>query len=182
MHSTNKGAQVEYFISPSERYYVRTIGDNPRKEVADFPKQFPTLAQDFHFPSFFTGAHDLSQGYFSSILRMSSKDIQLWTHYDITDNLLCHITGKKRVVLFPPSDVNKLYVEGSSSPVLDVDHPDLSRFPRFAKTHAMECILQPGDILFIPALCELSRFSSLSLSFLFPMFILIYFSFAYFYF
>ncbi len=44
--------------------------------------------------------------YFSSCLRISSEGIRLWTHYDIMDNVLCNIRGRKRVVLWEPSDVS----------------------------------------------------------------------------
>jgi tRNA wybutosine-synthesizing protein 5 len=145
-----KELEPPYFISPKEQYYLRTIGNNPRKERADFVKQFPKLAKDFKFPNLLE-SH--TQGrYFSSVFRISSKGMHLWTHYDITDNFLCHVTGRKRVVLFPPEDVANLYVETSSSPILDIDEPDLSRWPRFRYAQPIECVLEPGDVLFIPAL------------------------------
>lgn len=36
------------------------------------------------------------------------------------------------------------------SPV-DIANPDLERFPNFAQAHRLECILRPGDVLFMPA-------------------------------
>jgi len=142
-----------YFISPNEGYYMRSLGSDPRKEVADFWKGYPTLAKDFKLPAFAQGikAH-------STIFRLSSAGCQLWTHYDAVDNFLMHIRGRKRVVLFPPDQAENLYLplaaNSSSSPVLDIDNPDLARFPRFAKARqcAMEGILEPGDVLFLPAM------------------------------
>jgi hypothetical protein len=32
--------------------------------------------------------------HFSSAFRISSKDMQMWTHYDIMDNVLCEIVGR----------------------------------------------------------------------------------------
>ncbi|ELU01364.1 hypothetical protein CAPTEDRAFT_90346, partial [Capitella teleta] len=40
---------------------------------------------------------------------------------------------------------------GDKSQVLDIDNPDLNKFPEFAKATAYECFLEAGDILFIPA-------------------------------
>lgn len=68
------------------------------------------------------------------------------------DNLLVQICGHKRVVLFPPHDANLLYLSGDKSQVVDIDKPDLDHFPLFAQAHAYEALLQPGDVLFIPAL------------------------------
>ena len=36
------------------------------------------------------------------------------------------------------------------SPV-DIANPDLERFPNFARSHRLECVLRPGDVLFMPA-------------------------------
>lgn len=33
---------------------------------------------------------------------------------------------------------------------MDVEHPDLEKFPRFAEAQSLACVLEPGDMLFIP--------------------------------
>ncbi len=68
------------------------------------------------------------------------------------DNLLVQVTGRKKVVLFSPRDATNLYLHGDKSQVLDIDTPDLSVYPRFASAQRHECYLEPGDVLFIPAL------------------------------
>ncbi|KAK0153601.1 tRNA wybutosine-synthesizing protein 5 [Merluccius polli] len=114
---------------------------------ADLRKQFPSLAEDFRIPALFE-----AERFFSSVLRISSCGLQLWTHYDVMDNLLAQVTGRKRVVLYSPQDALHLYLSGDKSEVLDIDSPDLERFPDFVKAQRYECVLEPGDILFIPAL------------------------------
>lgn len=44
---------------------------------------------------------------------------------------------------------------GDKSEILDIDAPDLKRFPDFVKARRYECVLEPGDLLFIPG--ELRR-------------------------
>ncbi len=68
------------------------------------------------------------------------------------DNVLIQISGLKRVILFPPSDIEFLYMKGDKSQVLDVDEPDTNAFPLFKQATRYECQLTPGDCLFIPAL------------------------------
>ena len=68
------------------------------------------------------------------------------------DNLLVQVVGKKRIVLFPPSDAHHLYLVGDKSRVTDIDNTDLSIFPNFIHAHRHETILEPGEVLFIPAL------------------------------
>lgn len=88
---------------------------------------------------------------FSTALRLSSEGVRLWTHYDIMDNVLCNIRGRKRIRLWRPEEVQHLYVQGSTSAVVDIDHPNLQQYPLFERARHVECILGPGDMLFIPA-------------------------------
>jgi ribosomal protein L16 Arg81 hydroxylase len=88
------------------------------------------------------------------VLRLASPDTQLWTHFDIMDNALAQVVGRKRVVLWPPEEDENLYVEGSSSRVPDIDRWNDDEFPLFRRAVArrLECELGPGDVLFLPAL------------------------------
>ncbi|XP_006029824.1 tRNA wybutosine-synthesizing protein 5 isoform X1 [Alligator sinensis] len=138
---------TEYFISEDEKYYLRSLGEDPRKDIADIRKQFPLLAEDIQIPEYFA-----KEQFFSSVFRISSAGLQLWTHYDVMDNFLIQVTGKKRVVLYSPRDAPYLYLAGTKSEVLDVDNPDLEKYPLFLKARRYECYLEAGDVLFIPAL------------------------------
>ncbi|XP_005373312.1 PREDICTED: tRNA wybutosine-synthesizing protein 5 isoform X2 [Chinchilla lanigera] len=137
----------EFFISEDEKYYLRSLGEDPRKDVADIRKQFPLLEGDIKFPKFFK-----EEQFFSSVFRISSPGLQLWTHYDVMDNLLIQVTGKKRITLFSPREAQYLYLSGSKSEVLNIDNPDLAKYPLFSKARRHECLLEAGDVLFIPAL------------------------------
>nr|XP_060637831.1 tRNA wybutosine-synthesizing protein 5 isoform X2 [Anolis sagrei ordinatus] len=136
---------TEYFISEDEKYYLRSLGEDPRKDIADLRKQFPLLADDIHIPEYFE-----KEQLFSTVFRISSAGLQLWTHYDVMDNFLIQVTGKKRVVLYSPRDAPYLYLSGTKSEVLDVDKPDLKKYPLFVKARRYECQLKAGDVLFIP--------------------------------
>lgn len=137
----------EYFVSPNEYYYFRSLGDDVRREPSNIHKQWPELHEDIKLPEFFP-----NNKFFSSVFRIASAGMQLWTHYDVMDNLLIQVNGLKRVVLFPPSDALNLYLHGDKSAVVDVESPDLSEYPKFANVTKYKCILEPGDVLFIPAL------------------------------
>ena len=165
-------------------YYLRSIGENPRKEAADVLRQFPVLASELRVPAETLFGESLPRGrdapedadakprtqnpgrFHSAVLRCSSGGVRLWTHYDAMDNALVQLHGEKRVLLFPPATAAGLYLENSSSPVVGaaVDRPEgarddrgravLDAYPgyRAARREALEVILQPGDVLFIPAL------------------------------
>ncbi|XP_040213122.1 tRNA wybutosine-synthesizing protein 5 [Rana temporaria] len=147
VHRASEDKHTDFFISEDEKYYLRSLGEDPRKDIADINRQFPELAADIKIPEFFE-----KDQFFSSVFRISSPGLQLWTHYDVMDNLLIQVTGRKRVVLYSPRDAAFLYLSGDKSEVLDVDNPDLSTYPLFSQARRYECILEAGDVLFIPAL------------------------------
>ncbi|CAD5122685.1 DgyrCDS11095 [Dimorphilus gyrociliatus] len=136
-----------YFLSESEKYYLRTLGTDPRKIPADFTRDFPELGCDIKFPALYD-----VDSYFSSVFRVASPGTQLWTHYDIMDNILIQIRGKKSVVLYHPDDAEYLYLHKDKSKVLDINNPDKEKYPLFYKACRYECELDAGDVLFIPAL------------------------------
>lgn len=73
------------------------------------------------------------------------------TKMQVMSNVLCQIRGKKRLLLFPPSDVQYFdFAPGSSSSSIDA-FEELGG-SRLAATHPHEVILYPGDVLFIPSL------------------------------
>ena len=145
-------AKVSSPSSASQRrYYLRSIGVNPRKEPANLSESFPVLAADVTLPLHLL-PHESAM--FSTVLRISSPGIRLWTHYDVMDNFLLQVKGRKRILLWPPSDHDSLYIEGSSSPVIQIFDPSvLSSYPKLAAASTpTACILEPGQVLFIPSL------------------------------
>jgi len=82
-------------------------------------------------------------------------------HYDLPDNVACVAAGRRRFTLFPPEQVDNLYIgpldltpAGQPISLVDFHQPDLARFPRFAEAmrHAQVAELAPGDAIFIPSM------------------------------
>lgn len=70
-------------------------------------------------------------------------------------NVLCQIRGERRLLLFPPDDVQSLHLPpGTSSSTLDIFQTiGLDSSPTsIPGTSPQEAILGPGEILFIPPL------------------------------
>lgn len=81
-------------------------------------------------------------------------------HFDVPDNIVCVVAGRRRFTLFPPEQVDNLYIgpldltpAGQPISLVDIKQPDLARFPRFAlaQEHGHTVELMPGDALFIPS-------------------------------
>jgi hypothetical protein len=82
-------------------------------------------------------------------------------HFDNIENLACVVAGRRRFTLFPPEQIENLYVgpldltpAGQPVSLVDIRAPDLERFPRYA--HALRTAevaeLEPGDAVYVPAL------------------------------
>ena len=83
------------------------------------------------------------------------------THYDYSNNIACNVVGRRRFTLFPPDQIDNLYPGpldptpgGQVVSMVDLRHPDLDRFPRFASAleSAQVAELEPGDALIYPAM------------------------------
>ena len=76
-------------------------------------------------------------------------------HYDIFDNFLNQIIGRKKVTLFSPSDKEYLYASPESDrhdpELVNIFEPDYERFPNFRRATQIEFIMEPGDTLYQPA-------------------------------
>ncbi|XP_034045946.1 lysine-specific demethylase 8 [Thalassophryne amazonica] len=75
-------------------------------------------------------------------------------HQDPQHNFLAQVVGSKYIRLYSPEDTDKLYPHKSqllhNTSQVEVENPDQEQFPEFAKAPYLECVLQPGDVLFIP--------------------------------
>ncbi|XP_042522630.1 bifunctional peptidase and arginyl-hydroxylase JMJD5 [Dipodomys spectabilis] len=76
-------------------------------------------------------------------------------HQDPQQNFLTQVMGRKYIRLYAPQDSEALYPHEThllhNTSQVDVENPDLERFPKFAEAPFLSCILSPGEILFIPA-------------------------------
>ncbi|KAJ8386187.1 hypothetical protein AAFF_G00176110 [Aldrovandia affinis] len=75
-------------------------------------------------------------------------------HHDPQNNFLAQVVGRKYIRLYSPGESDKLYPHQSqllhNTSQVDVGSPDVARFPDFVKAPYQECILNPGEVLFIP--------------------------------
>ena len=123
--------------------------------------EFPELIPDIAIPNYADNSniHVVN-------LWVGEKGINTKPHHDYYNNFLTQIFGRKRVRLFPPSDTQFLYpysmndtmtVEGVQYPtvhvsqIADIDLVDTNEFPDIKLATSFEGVLNPGDLLYIPA-------------------------------
>jgi cupin-like protein len=117
------------------------------------------LAPDFELPAFM----DPKELIYAALL-LGGPRHRSPLHYDLSGEVkaIVQVRGRKRVLLFPPSQVGYLsfpcWFESSSAPFrvphvadVDVHRPDFARFPEFARARCVEAVLEPGDVLYWPS-------------------------------
>ncbi|KAK4164974.1 tRNA wybutosine-synthesizing protein 4 [Cladorrhinum sp. PSN259] len=135
-------------VAQGDKLYLRALSnEKPSEKPAVLAEDFPALAPDFVLPEQLSL---VEENLFSSVLRLSGP-VNMWLHYDVMANVYCQIGGSKRLILFPPSDVEHLsFAPGASSSSINVFSSLGS--PELAHTHPYEAILGPGEVLFLPPL------------------------------
>ncbi|XP_071976420.1 bifunctional peptidase and arginyl-hydroxylase JMJD5 isoform X2 [Engystomops pustulosus] len=75
-------------------------------------------------------------------------------HQDPQQNFLAQVVGRKYLRLYSVKETEQLYPFESSllhnTSQVDIENPDTDKFPDFAQAVYQECILSPGQVLFIP--------------------------------
>ena len=151
-----------------------------RVGLSEFLDRIATHLNDAKAPSFYIGSTDVDA--FLPGLRadnglpldaaMFGEDppiVSIWignrtvasAHFDMSNNLACNMVGRRRFTLFPPEQVHNLYPGpleptpgGQVVSMVDFEAPDFDRYPRFREAVAAAQVaeLEPGDVLFYPAL------------------------------
>uniref|UniRef100_A0A2K5Q290 Bifunctional peptidase and arginyl-hydroxylase JMJD5 n=1 Tax=Cebus imitator TaxID=2715852 RepID=A0A2K5Q290_CEBIM len=141
---------VNEFISKYIVNQPRDVGYLAQHQLFD---QIPELKQDINIPDYCS----LGNGEEEEIT------INAWfgpqgtvspLHQDPQHNFLVQVMGRKYIRLYSPQESGALYPHDThllhNTSQVDVENPDLEKFPKFAKAPFVSCILSPGEVLFIP--------------------------------
>ena len=167
----NGGSGVEYTMDSFIDRVLSSTEENPapyyRNQV--LYELFPSLKDDIQpLPEYFLPNwlpdHYMVK-YVGEVLNRGSK-LELYIggkggafpvlHYDGagTHAFLMQVYGRKQFIIYPPNQEQYLYPSPEKenlSLVNSLDNPDLEKFPLFAKAEATVFVLEPGELLFIPA-------------------------------
>jgi len=139
------------FLTGDEEFVIRRRPGRPEERNPKLAVLFP----DFELPELFE-----PDALYTVWLWLSGAGVRSWLHYDTNGchNLNAQVRGSKRVWLFPPEALAHTYPFelGGANPAhnccrVDIEAPDLERFPDFAKAVCLEGEVRAGDLLFLPA-------------------------------
>jgi len=91
----------------------------------------------------------------SNLLLVGMEGVVTPAHYDEQENLFGQVKGYKRVLMMAPTEFKSMYPFPLHHPhdrqsQLDIFDPDLEKFPRFSEVSVLDCVVAPGDMLYIP--------------------------------
>lgn len=101
-------------------------------------------------PSFFVKDKRKQAGVFC---RFGMRGIVAEAHFDSGRNFIAMVHGRKRYIISPPDQCSQLGVltTGPSERHSRLDWSDPASFPSLAHAKAIDVVLQPGDVLYLPA-------------------------------
>ncbi|WP_428659909.1 cupin-like domain-containing protein [Runella sp.] len=133
--------------------YLTIIENNERTDLRiflfNFFKSNPNLRNEFPCPHIFEGVLD-NMGY----MFFGGKDTTVRIHYDIdmSNVLLTHFGGQKRVVLIAPEYNDLLYrLPFNTYSLIDIDKIDSDKYPGLKYIKGYDHILEHGDSIFMPS-------------------------------
>ena len=122
--------------------------------VASLQQAFPQLLDDLPLPEYLTTNGKIHLGPYMWVALAGHYE---FNHYDPDDNFLIQLNGRKQIRLFGLEYLESLYPNklGSQGKTIqsqvNLDSPDIEKYPLFATTECQYTILSPGEMLFIPA-------------------------------
>ena len=144
-------------------------------QLDDFLKELTLCGSDDNPPVRYVGStavdyilpglrddNDLNLSHLEPSVRIwLGNQTRIAAHYDIPDNIACVVAGRRRFTLFPPEQLENLYVgpldftpAGQAISMVDLHRPDFDKYPKYreALEHAQVADLEPGDAIFIPGM------------------------------
>lgn len=133
--------------------YVDLLQSKPtnyRIFLYNLMKEVPSLKNDFKWPDI--GLRLVKQ---LPMLFFGGENSRVFIHYDIDfSNILhFHFHGKKRCILFAPSQTPYLYKVPHaliSREDIDFDNPDFDKWPALKQAHGLVADLSHGEMLYMP--------------------------------
>jgi ribosomal protein L16 Arg81 hydroxylase len=74
-------------------------------------------------------------------------------HHDMTNNMMAQVIGRKRVRIVSSIYQPRMYNHFHVFSQVDLANVDTNRFPLMQNVRVLDCILNPGQLLFLPVGC-----------------------------
>ena len=126
---------------PTNDYYMTANNEALRR-----PEFAPLLADIGSLPAFC----DRAQLARSSSFWFGPAGTVTPLHHDTLMLLHTQVVGRKRWRFVSPLQTPKLYNHSGVFSPIDIDQPDLVRYPDFSQAAVIEVVVEPGETVFLP--------------------------------
>ena len=118
----------------------------------------PELLEDIKVPNLLEKPGVAPQDYISIPRIWIGRNNFSRTHMHVENHdLLCQLVGQKRCLMFGPDQAPNLYpnpmwcrTDNPFNSQVNIENPDYDLHPNFRNVKAYDCLLNPGDMLYIP--------------------------------
>lgn len=109
----------------------------------------PEMCKDFSLPNIMDGFYkEFPYMFFGG----AGSKVALHYDIDLSHVFLNQFHGRKRVVLFAPEYSANLYKHPFTvASYVDINHPDLEKYPALRDVKGYEAMIHPGETIFIPS-------------------------------
>lgn len=128
--------------------------------------QIPSLREDILIPEYCNALTEVDtnapSSEFADMRAGDNPIISAWfgpagtvspLHNDPYSNILAQVIGRKYLRLYDMKETDSLYPRDGfqcNNSSVDIDHVDESKFPLFSAAKSHQCVLESGEMLFIP--------------------------------
>ena len=143
--------------------FLKELFDNSSNAESDVQRYLGSTKVDMLFPALRDDGNDIKvlNDYSPLINMWMSNQTQVAAHQDLPHNLAVCVAGKRRFTLFPPEQIDNLYIgpldltpAGQAISLVNHQAPDFDAHPKYkeALAHAQVAELDTGDALLLPSL------------------------------
>ncbi|MDE3154820.1 MAG: cupin-like domain-containing protein [Acidobacteriota bacterium] len=146
-------------VLPSAPDLIRRIEENRAGQAGKIGLPVSdALERYYRLPDYFPAERYFRKSQAVLVSAPSLRTPTVW-HRDMADNFLLQLIGRKRVEIctpaesacfylqsLPPTDANVPFDASAMDPL----RPDPLVHPRFQEAHVIDCVLEPGDLLYLP--------------------------------
>ncbi|MBL7791168.1 MAG: cupin-like domain-containing protein [Saprospiraceae bacterium] len=156
LYSANYSKPGKGYMTPDRllplKEYLEILESGPtdlRMFLFNIFKHAPELCNDFSIPTITDGfIRDFPFMFFGG----QGSKVALHYDIDLSHVFLNQFHGRKRVVLFSPDQSRYLYQHPFTvASYIDVNNPDYDKYPALRHVQGYECILHPGETIFMPS-------------------------------
>lgn len=121
-------------------WYITANNSGKNKEA------LRVLWEDIRFPDYLDPNHSNGDGFFWYGPSGTVTPI----HHDLTNNFMAQVRGRKRVKIVAPQDSPFVYNDRHCFSPVDMENPDLTKFPDWKNVDVIDVEIGPGDLFFLP--------------------------------